>query len=94
MILRLYDVELPRALGKIFSMVMPQFLDAFVLFASLMQRYEFFPKPPNFFPIILLFFRWLAGQPVGQVTHLPTYPPMTGIFPKNIDYKGLLLYIL
>ena len=41
-----------------------------------------------------IFFRWLAGQPVRQVTHLPTYPPMTGIFPKNIDYKGLLLYIL
>ena len=42
MFLRLYDAELPRALGKIFSMVMPQFLDAFVLFASMMQRYKFF----------------------------------------------------
>jgi len=33
-------------------MVMPQFLDAFVLFASMMQRYEFFPKPPNLSLII------------------------------------------
>ena len=29
-----------------------------------------------------------------QVTHLPTYPPMTGTFPENVDYKYLLLYIL
>ena len=33
----------------------------------------------NYFAI---FFRWLAGQ-AGQVTHLPTYPPMTGIFPEK-----------
>jgi len=75
-------------------MVMPQFLDAFILFASMMQRYEFFPKPPNFFPIIFLFFFRCLVSTARQVTHLPTYPPMTGIFPKNIDYKGLLLYIL
>ena len=40
-----------------------------------------------------IFFRCLVSTE-RQVTHLPTYPPMTGIFPKNIDYKGLLLYIL
>ena len=40
-----------------------------------------------------IFFRCLVST-ARQVTHLPTYPPMTGIFTKNIDYKGLLLYIL
>jgi len=40
--LPLSHAELPRALGKIFCMALPQFLDAFVLFASMMQRYKFF----------------------------------------------------
>ena len=36
----------------------------------------------------------MAGRGSGQVTHLPTYPPMTGTFPEKVDYKCLLLYIL
>ena len=59
---------------------MPQILDAFVCFASMMQRYEFFSKLPNFLAIIFDFF-------LGQVTHLPTYPVMTGRFPEKVDYK-------
>ena len=47
----LSQAELPRALGKIFSMAKPKFLDAFVIFASMMQRYEFFSTYTNFVPV-------------------------------------------
>jgi hypothetical protein len=40
--LRLYYAELPRALGKIFSIAMPQFLVADVIVATMLQRYKFF----------------------------------------------------
>ena len=42
MFLPLSHAALPRALRKIYSIAMPQILDAFVLFASMMQRYEIF----------------------------------------------------
>ena len=34
---------------------MPQIIDAFVCFASMMQRYEFFLKLPNISAIIFAF---------------------------------------
>jgi len=64
---------------------MPQFSLLYVIFATMLQRYEFFLNYANFSAIILLFFS-MAGRGSGQVTHLPTYPPMTGIFPENVDY--------
>ena len=34
-----------------------------------------------------IFFRCLVST-ARQVTHLPTYPPMTGTFPEKVDYKN------
>ena len=72
---------------------MPQFSLLYVLFATV-AKVRIFPKTTKYFcDYFSIFLRWLAGQ-AGQVTHLPTYPPMTGTFPEKVDYKGLLLYIL
>jgi len=55
MFLPLGHAELPCAPGKIFSIAMPQILDAHVFLASMMQRYGFFSKYARKYPIILTF---------------------------------------
>ena len=58
-------------------MVMPQFLDAFVLFCIYDAKVRIFSETTKLFSnYFAIFFRWLAGQAVGAsypLTHLPTY---------------------
>jgi hypothetical protein len=63
---------------------MPQFSLLYVLFATV-AKVRIFPETTKYFcDNFSIFFRWLAAG--GQVTHLPTYPPMTRTFPENVDY--------
>jgi hypothetical protein len=48
--------KLSRALRKIFSLAMPQFLVAYVSFATMLQRYGFFLILPNNLAIIFTTF--------------------------------------
>ena len=66
---------------------MPQILDAFVCFASLMQRYEFFMNRASFLPIIF-------QKKTGVVSHFSTFSLLTLAFSKSVKRKSFIYIII
>lgn len=94
MFLPLGHAELPCAPGKIFSIAMPQILDAHVFLASVMQRYGFFSKYARKYPIILTFnfqfsiLNLYRGYSSYNLFTLDIY-----ILGKNLKEKFYIIYI-